>query len=65
MVELHLPVGTRVQVRNHFERTWSSGFEVAGVHRQDASYRVRRVSDREVLPEPIGAGDLRPEDGRA
>jgi hypothetical protein len=63
MADTRLPVGTSVQVRNHFERTWSSGFEVAGVRTEGASYRVRRVSDHVVLPEPFGVEDLRPEHG--
>ena len=63
MVEMRLPVGTPVQVRNHFERTWSSGFEVANVRTAGASYRVRRVSDDAVLPGSFGAEDLRPENG--
>ena len=61
MVDTRLPVGTSVQVRNQFERTWSSGFEVASVRTEGASYRVRRVSDHAVLPEPFGVEDLRPE----
>ena len=63
MAEARLPVGTPVQVRNHFDRTWSSGFEVADVRGPGEGYRVRRRSDRAVLPEPFGVGELRPENG--
>jgi hypothetical protein len=58
-----LPVGTPVQVRNHFDRAWSSGFEVADDGAPEEGYRVRRRSDRTVLPAPFGIGELRPEPG--
>jgi hypothetical protein len=50
--ESRVRVGDHVEVRNHFDGTWSRGFEVTdilpamGAHR----YRIRRVSDGAVLP---------------
>ena len=43
-----LPPGTRVEVRNGFDGSWSNGFEVEA--RGPAGYEVRRLSDGEVLP---------------
>lgn len=43
-----LAEGTAVEVRNRFCAAWSDGFEVAEATR--AGYRVRRRSDRYVLP---------------
>lgn len=48
MVE-RLPKGTRVEVRNGFDRSWSSGFEVAG-HDGDDRYLLVRSSDGAMLP---------------
>jgi hypothetical protein len=43
-----LPPGTRVEVRNGFDGSWSRGFEVEA--RAPGGYQVRRLSDEEVLP---------------
>jgi hypothetical protein len=54
-----LPQGTPVQVRNRFEFTFRSGFEVCG--NTDAGYRLRRSSDGVELPAEFPANDVRPE----
>lgn len=41
--------GTAVQVRNRFLGGWSTGFEVVAV--DGSGYLLRRVSDRQTLPE--------------
>jgi hypothetical protein len=51
--------GTRVEVRNRLDGTWSRGFEVVG--RTDDGYRIRRLSDGTPLPVVFGDDDLRPE----
>ncbi len=56
----HAP-GTRVQVRNRFDGSWVSGFEVADAGNEQTSYGVRRRSDRVVLPSRFDPGDVRPE----
>ena len=57
--EFGWPTGTPVEVRNRFDRRWISGFEVADANPEEATYRVRRVSDRAVLPVAFGAGEVR------
>ena len=43
--------GTPVEVRSRFDQQWVSGFEVAEpVEAPDPGYRIRRRSDRSVLP---------------
>lgn len=56
MAEL-LPKGTRVEVRNHFDQSWSSGFEVAG--HEDGGYLVLRRSDGTVLPRTFDRAEVR------
>ena len=51
--------GTRVEVRSGYGSSWARGFEVAGVDGDE--YRLRRVSDGQVLPEPFDSGELRRE----
>jgi len=53
--------GTQVQVRNRFNRSWSSGFEVADEQTEDdvRTYRLRRRSDRSVLPASFPFFELR------
>lgn len=51
--------GTRVEVRNRLDGTWSRGFEVADA--TAGGYRLRRLSDRTVLPVVFGDDDVRPE----
>ena len=54
-----LPQGTPVQVRDRFEFTFRSGFEVSG--NTDAGYRLRRQSDGVELPAEFSASDVRPD----
>lgn len=51
------PTGTRVAVRNRYEASWSEGFEVAQTTAD--GYRLRRESDRYLLPTVFGASDVR------
>ena len=52
-----LPAGTRVEVRNGFDGSWSQGFEVAD---HDAGgYLVLRCSDGAVLPRTFGSDEVR------
>jgi len=55
--------GTQVQVRNHFDESWASGFEIAEtkIETGEDVYRLRRVSDRVVLPADFFPTDLRPD----
>ncbi len=52
-----LVVGTRVDVRGRFLRTWSGGFQVADANA--SGYWLRRTSDSSVLPSPFAARDVR------
>ncbi len=52
-----LAVGSPVEVRNRFCSAWSGGFEVAEA--TGTGYRVRRQSDRYVLPAEFGASEVR------
>ena len=52
-----LPVGTRVEVRTRYRRSWSNGFEVAGT--TPHGYWVRRASDRYLLPCAFVADEVR------
>lgn len=53
------PVGVPIEVRDRFVAQWNRGFEVA--ERTPRGYRIRRVSDRYVLPSEFQLDDLRPE----
>ncbi len=53
------PVGTRVEVRRRFDQHWAKGFEVAD--HGDDGYRLKRLSDGEVLPVPFEESVLRKE----
>ena len=53
-----LAVGTSVEVHGHFSGEWSGGFEVAATTRD--GYRVRRLSDRYLLPVAFLDHDVRP-----
>jgi hypothetical protein len=59
------PNGARVQVRNRFDGSWASGFEVErqGESGDDlrASYLLRRISDGSVLPIAFDEGEISPE----
>jgi hypothetical protein len=52
-----LPLGTRVEVRTRYRRSWSNGFEIAGTTTD--GYWLRRDSDRSVLPCAFVADDVR------
>lgn len=52
-----LVVGTRVDVRGRFLRTWSGGFQVADANA--SGYWLRRTSDASVLPAPFAPRDVR------
>ena len=51
--------GTRVEVRRRFDQSWARGFEI--VDRTESGYRIRRLSDGAVLPEPFPEDDVRAE----
>ncbi|MDZ7733106.1 MAG: hypothetical protein U5R31_08295 [Acidimicrobiia bacterium] len=57
-----LAPGTRVEVRQRFDASWSRGFEI--VESTEEGYRIRRLSDRAVLPAVFVAEDVRREKGR-
>ena len=57
------PAGTRVEVRNGFDRTWSKGFVVIG--HDDGGYRLQRGSDDAELPGSFTAEDVRRERRRS
>ncbi len=57
-----LTPGTRVEVRRRLDSKWASGFEVAEATTQ--GYRVRRMSDGELIPIPIVDEDVRKEKKR-
>ncbi|MBV8691983.1 MAG: hypothetical protein JOY57_10020 [Actinobacteria bacterium] len=52
-----------MQVRNRFDQAWVSGFEVAERRpgARGARYRLRRQSDRRVLPLSFDEAELRPD----
>jgi len=54
-----LLVGTRVEVRTGFDDSWSAGFVVDEV--VDDGYRIRRRSDRQVLPTTFAPATVRRE----
>jgi hypothetical protein len=55
-----LAVGTKVEVRTSFDRSWARGFEVVeGLG--EAAYLVRRLSDDVVLPVAVPAENVRRE----
>jgi hypothetical protein len=63
VLEPELQTGTAVLVRTRFDGHWASGFEVADIRRRGAApatYRIRRRSDRRVLPALFPSGQLRP-----
>jgi hypothetical protein len=51
--------GTRVEVRSRFDAAWSHGFEV--VDATESGYRIRRLSDRMILPVEFVFDDVRKE----
>lgn len=52
-----LSVGDIVEVRRRFDAQFARGFEIVEV--TDGGYRVRRLSDGEVLPAEFAEDDLR------
>jgi hypothetical protein len=57
-----LEPGMRVEVRSRFDQRWSRGFEVAEV--TEGGYRIRRLSDGQLLPTEFSDDDLRREKRR-
>jgi hypothetical protein len=51
--------GTKVEVRSRFDQRWGRGFEIAEV--EGEGYRIRRLSDGEVLPVVFTGDDVRKE----
>jgi hypothetical protein len=47
-----------VEVWNATTESWADAFEVDGV--TESGYRIRRLSDHSVLPDPIAATKVRP-----
>jgi hypothetical protein len=56
---IELSAGMRVEVRRRFDQHWARGFEVAEQGTQ--GFRLRRLSDGEVLPVEFRGEDLRKE----
>ncbi len=58
-----LRAGTRVEVRNAFDGTWSKGFTVVEV--TASGYRIRRRSDDVRIPTVFSADEVRRERRRS
>jgi hypothetical protein len=58
-----LSTGDKVEVRRRFDAQWARGFEVVEV--TENGVRVRRTSDREVIPAEFAGEDVRPARKRA
>ena len=56
MVE-ELSEGDRVEIRRRFDGQWARGFEIVEI--TEKGYRVRRVSDGELLPVEFSEVDVR------
>lgn len=54
-----LAVGTAVEVRTGFDRSWARGFVIVEI--TDIGYRLRRESDASLLPVVFVADDVRKE----
>ena len=54
--------GTKVEVRSRFDESWARGFEIAEV--TEHGYRIRRLSDGDVLPVEFDEDDVRREKRR-
>jgi hypothetical protein len=50
-------VGDEVEVHTTYDDSWGAGFEIAAVTAQ--GYRVRRTSDRTLLPNITTESDVR------
>jgi hypothetical protein len=57
-----LSAGDKVEVRRKFDAQWAKGFEV--VEPTERGFRIRRLSDGEVLPVEFAERDLRKESRR-
>jgi hypothetical protein len=57
-----LAVGTPVEVRNRFDARWVRGFVVD--EQVDGGYRLRRVSDEQILPTVFTGDEVRREHRR-
>jgi hypothetical protein len=57
-----LSAGDKVEVRRKFDAQWAKGFEVAEA--TETGFRVRRLSDGEILPVEFGEHDVRKESHR-
>ena len=60
--ERALAQGTRVEVRNRFDRRWNRGFAVDEV--LGDGYRIRRTADDQLLPSVFSADEVRREPRR-
>ncbi len=64
-----MKAGTRVEVRNRFDSSWTRGFEIAEAEPETNGgakrYRVRRRSDGSILPVAFSEDDLREERRRS
>jgi hypothetical protein len=58
-----LSAGDKVEVRRRFDAQWARGFEIVEI--TEKGIRVRRTSDREVLPAEFAQEDVRPARKRA
>ena len=58
-------VGTRVRVRNRFDRSWTTGFEIESSREADdhgrSLYVLRRRSDGSTLPVSFDEDELGPD----
>jgi hypothetical protein len=60
--ERTLDPGTRVEVRNRFDGRWARGFVVDAI--VGDGYRIRRSSDRTLVPSTFTADEVRQEHKR-
>lgn len=52
-----LASGAPVEVRNHYDGTWSGGFRVEASHTE--GYSLLRLSDHTILPRVFTPADIR------
>jgi hypothetical protein len=57
-----LSAGDKVEVRRKFDAQWSKGFEV--VEATASGFKIRRLSDGEILPVEFPERDIRKESRR-
>ena len=58
MVDMKLPFGVRVQVRDRFDGAWAPGFEIFAAQ-PGGGYLVRRTSDRSIVPIAFSEAQVR------